>query len=42
MHGDGAKMKVVLMSEWKDNQPSKHYYVLTLRAVNGSGIAEML
>src|SRR5436305_11687332 len=31
MHGDGAKMKVVLMSEWKDNQPSKHYYVLTLR-----------
>lgn len=38
---DNERMKVVLMSEWKENRPYKDYYVLTLRTVIHSGIAEL-
>lgn len=41
MQGIRARMKVVLMSEWKDGKPGNTFYVLTLRVVAGSGIAEL-
>ncbi len=40
MYVGGERMKVVLMWEWKDGKPQRSHYVLTLREVNGSGIAE--
>lgn len=40
MYAGGERMKVVLMWEWKDGKPRRSHYVLTLREVNGSGIAE--
>ena len=39
MRDDKEKMKVVLMWEWQDGRPSRSFYVLTLRAVNNSGVA---
>lgn len=40
MRRDTGRMKVVLMRQWKDGRPQGSLYVLTLRPVNGSGIAE--